>query len=244
MPGKGSGGMEELLQELTERLVRAAGENIKSVVVYGSAATGEYRKNHSDLNVMCVLESAATADLERLHEPLSWWKRKGFPLPYVFTEPELRASADIFAIELLDIKANHRMLHGKDFFPTLNVPMRFHNQQVERELRTNLVRLRQGILAVPPRDRVLVNLMEAAVSAFVTLFRHALMAFGEPAPSSKREVVERAAEVVKVSPEAFLLILDIHEGKRKSADVDAQKTLQNYVELAERMAEETDRRLA
>jgi predicted nucleotidyltransferase len=235
--------MEDLVQELGQRLTRDAGDNLQAVVLYGSAVTGEYRKNHSDLNVLVILRRATTADLERLHEPLTWWKRKGFPVPQVFTEEELRASADIFAIELLDMKAHHRMIYGEDFFPSLDVPTRLHKLQVERELRTNLVRLRQGILAVPPKDRVLVSLMDAAVSAFVTLFRHALLAFGEPLSTSKRHVVRRAAEIAGASPDAFFTILDVHEGKRKASDVNAQETLQGYMELVERMTNETDRRL-
>ena len=144
--------MEDLLQELAQRLARAASDNLQAIVLYGSAVTGEYRKNHSDLNVLCILHRTGTTDLENLHEALSWWKRKGFPVPQVFTEDELRASADIFAIELLDMKANHRMIFGDDFFPSLDVPTKLHKLQVERELRTNLVRLRQG--SSPFRRRI------------------------------------------------------------------------------------------
>lgn len=236
--------MDDLLKELADRLSQAAGENLQAVVLYGSAVTGEYRKNHSDLNLMCILRRTGTEDLEHLHEPLAWWKRKGYPIPQVFTETELRASADIFAIELLDMKANHRMLYGDDFFSALHVPTKLHKLQVERELRTNLVRLRQGILAVPPKDRVLVSLMGAALSTFITLFRHALLAFGEPPVTSKRDVVERSAGIANASPDAFLAILDVHEGKRKASSVDAQETLRGYLDFVEGMTNATDRRLA
>lgn len=236
--------MEDLLKELRERLLRSAGDNLHALVLYGSAVTGEYRKHHSDLNMLCLLKRTGPTELDALHEPFSWWKRKGFQLPYVFTERELRAAADIFAIELLDMKSSHRMIYGDDFFPSLEIPTRLHKQQVERELRTNLVRLRQGMLAIPPRDRVLLSLMDASVSAFVTLFRHALIAFGEEPPPSKRQVIERAAQIVKVSPEAFLAVLDVHLGRGKASEIDAQQTLRGYVALVESMTEEADRRLA
>lgn len=236
--------MEDLLKELRERLLRSAGDNLHALVLYGSAVTGEYRKHHSDLNILCLLKRTGPTELEALHEPFSWWKRKGFQLPYVFTEQELRAAADIFAIELLDMKASHRMIFGDDFFPSLEIPTRLHKQQVERELRTSLVRLRQGMLAIPPRDRVLLSLMDASVSAFVTLFRHALIAFGEEPPPSKRQVIERAAQIVKVSPEAFLAVFDVHLGRGKASEIDAQQTLRGYVALVESVTEEADRRLA
>ncbi|HEV2489893.1 MAG TPA: nucleotidyltransferase domain-containing protein [Candidatus Acidoferrales bacterium] len=236
--------MEELLESLKQRLLEAAKDNLKAIVLYGSAAAGEYHRDHSDLNVLCIVERVGAAELEALHDPVAWWRRKGYASPQVFTLAELLASADIFAIELLDMKARHRMIYGEDFFDSLKVPMHLHKQQVERELRTSAIRLRQGILAIPPRDRVVVGLMDASISAFVVLFRHALVALGDSAPDSRREVIERIAHIVGASPEAFFAILDVREGKRKSSELGAAETLKGFVSLVERVTDEVDRRLA
>ena len=50
--------METKLSELVARLKSAVGDNLKAVVLYGSAATGEFQGQHSDLNVLCVLDRA------------------------------------------------------------------------------------------------------------------------------------------------------------------------------------------
>ena len=47
--------METKLTELVSRLKAAAEENLKAVVLYGSAATSEYQSGHSDVNVLCLL---------------------------------------------------------------------------------------------------------------------------------------------------------------------------------------------
>ena len=236
--------MEKLLAELKEKLLAGAAKNLKAIVLFGSAARGEYHERHSDLNVLCLLERAKAQDLEALHEAVAWWVRKKFPAPQVFTLEELRASADIFAIELLDMKAHHRMVYGEDFFAELTVPMQLHRLQVERELRTNWVKLRQGILLAPPKDRVLVALMDASVSTFVTLFRHALIALGENPLPGRHEVVEHIARLVGARPEAFQAVLEVREGKRKAPEVKARETLREYLELVERVTDEVDRRLA
>ena len=233
--------MEKLLEELKQKLQAAAGKNLKAIVLFGSAARGEYHARHSDLNVLLLLERANADDLEALHPAAAWWERKKFPAPQVFTLEELRASADIFAIELLDMKAHHRMIYGEDFFDQLSVPMQLHRLQVERELRTNWVKLRQGILLAPPKDRVLIALMDASVSTFVTLFRHALIALGEEPPAGRREVVAQIARLVGASPEAFEAVLEARAGKR---ELEARETLRGYLELVERVTEEVDRRLA
>lgn len=236
--------MEKLLAELKQRLQAGAGENLKAMVLYGSAARGEYHQQHSDLNVLCVLNRAQADDLEALHEAFAWWERKKLPAPQVFTLEELRASADIFAIELLDMKAHHQMIYGEDFFDELSVPMQLHRLQVERELRTNWVKLRQGILLAPGKDQVLIGLMDASISTFITLFRHALIVLGEEPPAARREIVEHVARLAGACPESFCMVLEVREGKRKAGDVNARETLRGYLELVERVTDEVDRRLA
>ncbi len=236
--------MEKLLAEFKEKLQVAAGKNLKAIVLFGSAARGEYHKRHSDLNLLLLLERAGADDLEALHAVVAWWERKKLPAPQVFTLEELRASADIFAIELLDMKAHHRMIYGEDFFGLLAVPMDLHRLQVERELRTNWVKLRQGILLAPPKDSVLTALMDASVSTFITLFRHALIVLGEEPPSARREVIAHVARLAGVSPEAFEAILDVREGKRSAGELVAREILRGYLALVERVTEEVDRRLA
>jgi hypothetical protein len=235
--------MEELLEDFKQRLLEAAKGNLKAIVLYGSGASGEYHKEHSDLNTLCIVQSTGATELEALHDPVAWWRRKGCPSPQVFTMEELRASADIFAIELLDMKDRHRMIYGDDFIASLHVPMKLHKQQVERELRTSAIRLRQAILTIPPRDRVVMGLMDACASAFVTLFRHLLLALDETVPDGRRAVVEKVAALVHQSPDAFLAILDVREGKRKSSELDATQTLKGFVALVESVTEEADRRL-
>ncbi len=236
--------MEKLLAELKDKLLAAAGANLKAIVLFGSAARGEYHERHSDLNILCVLDRAGAEELEALHEAAVWWERKKFPAPQVFTLGELRASADIFAIELLDMKTHHKMIYGEDFFAELAVPMQLHRLQVERELRTNWVKLRQAILLAPQKDQVLLHLMDASVSTFVTLFRHALIALGENPPAGRREVVTDVARFAGSRPESFFAVLDLREGKCKPREISARSTLREYLEVIERVTDEVDHRLA
>ena len=47
--------MEKQLDDLIEKLKAAFGERIVSVVLYGSAAAGDWQERASDLNILCVL---------------------------------------------------------------------------------------------------------------------------------------------------------------------------------------------
>jgi predicted nucleotidyltransferase len=233
--------METKLTELVGRLKAAGGDNLKSVILYGSAVTGEFVSKYSDVNILCVVGRAGSSEIEEMHGSAVWWIRQGHPAPLVFTLQELERSADIFAVELLDIKHRHRLLFGEDFFANFEIPLRHHRLQVERELRTHWLRLRQAILAAPLSNRVHLALMTDSVSAFCALFRHALFAAGQQMPDTKRAAVAAVASVTGADPSAFNQILDLREGKRKPGDIDVEVTLHNYLVLVEVVTAEVDR---
>src|SRR6185437_15811706 len=81
---------------------------------------------------------------------LAWWTGLSYPAPLFFTQSELQAVADVFPIEMFDIKHRHRILHGADPFQDLDVPMALHRVQLEHEIRTKLLLLRQHYLSVLP----------------------------------------------------------------------------------------------
>lgn len=236
--------MEKDLNQLVEKIKAAAGAKLKSVVLYGSAARGEFQAKHSDLNVLCVLSKIDAAELGRLRDAAAWWEQKGHPAPLIFTLDELQNSADVFAIELMDIRAAHRVLAGEDVFANFEVPTQLHALQVERELRTNLVRLRQAYLRTPKSNTALLELMDGSLGSFRTLFRHALIALGEPPPVPAKEVVDRLASLLQFDAKAFHDLWHVRAGKLPRRELDVPSTFERYLADISRVTEEVDRRLA
>jgi hypothetical protein len=214
------------------------------VVLYGSAVDHEFHEEHSDLNTLCLLGRLDGTALAKLQPVALWWWRKGHPAPLVFTLEELRNAADIFAIELLDMKRQHRMLLGEDFLAGLDVPMALHRLQVERELRISVVRLRQAFLRSRGRRAELAELMIASASSFAALFRHSLIALGEMAPDTRRGVAARLAAVLGFESAAFDAVLDLREGRKNATELNAEETFAAYLDAVTGVAEEMDRRLA
>ena len=215
----------------------------------------EYHDEHSDLNVLCLLGRLDGGELGKLRPVGLWWWRKGHPAPLVFTLEELRRSADIFAIELLDMKQRHRTLFGRDFLASFDVPMTLHRLQVERELRTSVIRLRQLFLQSRGHRDELTELMIASASSFAALFRHALIALGErvpdlavlsaplPALDSRRLAADRLAARVGFDVAAFHLVLDLRDGKRGAADINPESAFAAYLNAVTQVAEAIDRML-
>src|SRR5437879_1518509 len=128
--------MESALNQLLEKLTKTFGDRLVSVVLYGSAASGDHHEAFSDLNVLCVLREVGTRELEASEPVFRWWREKKNPAPLLLSEHELATSTDCFAIEFHDIKNHHRILHGRDVISNLVVDNSFYRAHVDHELRS------------------------------------------------------------------------------------------------------------
>ena len=76
------------------------GRNLVSVILYGSAASGDYVPEGSKYNILIALERIGPADLRNAHACVREWVRTGNPLPVYFTVRELEDAVDVFTIDL------------------------------------------------------------------------------------------------------------------------------------------------
>src|SRR5438034_11259904 len=90
------------LRRLVQGLIEALGPRLRSVVLYGSAARGDFHEGTSDLNVLLVLEDLDPATLETLSPSVARWCAKGHHAPRLFSPALIAESADVFPIEFLD----------------------------------------------------------------------------------------------------------------------------------------------
>src|ERR1700730_11227313 len=214
------GDVHEALKNLVERLHEAAKDNLESIILYGSAARGDFHEAHSDLNVLCILRSLRTAELARVAGVVKWWTTAQHqPAPLFFSSQELHRSADVFAIELLDMQQSHRVLYGSDVIAGINVPMNLHRVQVEHELRTLLLRLRQHFLQEAGNQHELGAVLVKSFSSALTLLRHTLIAFQEQPQTAAGDVFVRIAALTTASAPAFEAVRRLREAK--SLDRDA-----------------------
>jgi predicted nucleotidyltransferase len=197
---------EEKLAEFTRRLHEAAGDNLQSIVLYGSAARGEYHERRSDLNLICVLHSAKGADLARLARVIHWWSGDlKEPPPQFFTPDELRRAADVFSVELLDIAQSHKVLFGSDPIADLEVPMNLHRIEIEHDLRALLQKLRIHFVHYSENEAELREVYAKSISSMTVLLRHVLIAFGEDIPSDRNHVYRRIEELTGADASSFEL---------------------------------------
>ena len=233
--------MENVLNQLLEKLTEALGNRLVSVVLYGSAAAGDHHEHFSDLNVLCVLDEVTTGALERSEPIFRWWREKGNPSPLLLSEREVQTSTDCFAIEFHDIQSHHRLLQGKDVVSGLVIDDSFYRAQVEHDLRAKLLRLRQKAAGALSDKDVLRRLLADSVSTFCVLFRHALILSGVAAKGRKREVIEQARDTFGIDPMPFTRLLDLREERVKAREVEPVGLLDSYLKQISMVIDAVDR---
>ncbi len=233
---------EKLLSEFVERLRKMAGSNLQSVILYGSAAAGDYISDHSDMNLLCVLGETSYSAIEKIAPVVQWWSGQKHRPPLLMSDEEVKRSVDVFSIEFLDMRRNYKVLFGNDVLKSLEIPMRLHRAQLEYELREKTILLRQHLLTLSGESAKW-DLLLRTVSTFGTLFRHALIALGDSSPGSKREAAKTLSGKLKIDTTPFTDLLDIREGKKDRNTVKVDEIFARYLTLVEEVTASVDRML-
>jgi len=233
--------MDKALNQLVEKLQKALGDRLVSVVLYGSAAVGDHHAGFSDYNILCALSEVTSRELGATEEIFRWWREQGSPSPLLLAEHEVATSTDTFAIEFHDIQRHHQLLFGKDVITQLEVDDSFYRAQVEHDLRAKLLRLRQKASGMLSDSDHLRRLLVDSLSTFCVLFRHALALHGVDAPSRKREIIARAQERFGIDAAPFEKLLDIREQRLKPRDVEPVTLLDSYLKGISAVIDAVDR---
>jgi predicted nucleotidyltransferase len=202
---------QEAFNHLVGDLKATHGDNLVSVVLYGSAASGDFVQLESDYNVLIALHHITPEDLRQAQPPAREWQRLGHPLPVYFTFSELRDAADVFPIEFHQMERSRVVLYGRDPFETLRISDENLRHQTEYELRSKLIQLRRLYIPASASAERLRDLMSDSLSSFATLFAPVLLLHNVEPPVLKRDVVAATARLLRLDGGVFERVFALRE---------------------------------
>jgi predicted nucleotidyltransferase len=233
--------VQEALRGLVEDLRQTHGENLASIVLYGSAAAGDDVELRSDYNLLIALNRITPEDLRLAQAPMREWQRLGHPLPVYFTVEELSDAADVFPIEFYQMANARLVLYGRDPFEIVKLSDANLRHQTEYELRSKLIQLRRLYIPASLSIEKLCDLMIDSLSSFAALFRAVLLLFGEKAPIAKPDVVRATARLLKLDATSFERIFALRtDGNLPSSEKEANDLFASYMFQIEQVVEAVD----
>ncbi len=202
--------MADVVERLVEPFLRECDRLLGrgySAVLHGSVVRGEYLEGWSDVNLLLVLESATPDVLAALAGPFALWARARQAPPLLLARTEWRRAADVFPVEITDIRSAYTVLRGDDPLPDVTVRPEDLRPALERDLRGRLLRLRQGYVSLSGDPGALAALARSTAPSVVVLLRTALVLAGAQVPSARADVVATAGLVAGFQSAPLVTIL-------------------------------------
>ena len=103
-------GVQKLLKSYVKDVVKVYGNDLESIIIYGSAVSGEFLPGFSNLNVLLILSSYDLSVLKKYDGLHKRWSKEQVVVPLFLTRADLEAASTAFPLEYQDILDCHRLL--------------------------------------------------------------------------------------------------------------------------------------
>lgn len=225
------------LQEETHAPLRGFLRSVKkqksleshAIIVYGSAARGEYLQGYSNINVLIALEHITQPVLQQWSGIHKQWAREKIVAPLFLTHKDLQQSSDVFPLELLDIKEQHVLLEGRDPFPELHVNTTNLFLQCRQEVHANLLRVRQNYVEGWGKIEAIQALLPLSLTSLLPCLRGLCRLLNRPANMKSPEVLDELKITLDVDPSVFLEVWRLKRGLSTPGKHELPKLLDRYL---------------
>ncbi len=243
-----------LVNRFTKALVNEFGENLYSVILFGSAArvmhqadlasqasSDDFKEGKSDINITIILEQVGTNELNMILNIGRKFKKSGLAIPLVFKRGHIPTSLDTFPLEFSDMKQNHIVLYGADPLAEAQIETKNLRHQCEVEFKGKLIQLRCGYLVAGENKDNLTELISASVSSILTACRGMARISGKTPPDSGSELLKLVHDEYGIDTKAIDEAWRLKRGEVEESTATLEMLFDNYMTAIEKLAEAVDR---
>ena len=219
----------EIFPEIIADYKGLFGNELISIILYGSATGRDYRHGQSDINFMIVLSEEGINNLDLAFKTITKWHRRKVATPLFLTKFYVESSTDVFPIEYLGFQRSHTLVYGEDILKDLTFKRELIRVQCEREIKGKLLLLRESYLESEGRGRILKHVIKNSMQAFLAVFDALLYIKGLEIPEEKRLKIKATCETFDMNEEFFNRLLDIREQKIKLKESELRDVFKEYL---------------
>ena len=147
-------GMQKPVKTFACRVQALGGSNCLAITAFGAIATPGFDPAIHSAKSVVVLEQIELNMLRELAKDGAKLGKAKISAPLIMTPVYVKGSLDAFPLEFLEIQQCHLCLVGPDLFTDLSFETSHIRLQCERELKTILIAMRQGLLAAAGREKM------------------------------------------------------------------------------------------
>ena len=219
-----------------ENLRDASNIEIKSVILYGSAARRDYIPGKSDINLLVVVERLDVPILKNVLDPVARGRRFGIA-PFFITEMDLRSSADVFPVKFLAIQEAYHVLLGSDILRNIDIKREHLRLRCEQEIKNLLLRLRRHYLM--GGGNRLTEMMSKMIVSFTETLRVVLSFTHEDVPT-RGKVIDAAAKTFGFDAEILNKVKNLRACNVSLTRKEAEQLYDKFMATVEKVAQIID----
>ena len=201
------------LDKFVKQLEDILGDNLLSVMMFGSQVSVEPEKLKSNINLMIVLDHLTSDDLKNISKPVKKWVKAKNPIPVVMGKAEWYSSFDVYALEYSDIKEKHRVVYGTNFAKDINVDKHYLRLQCESELKSLYLKFRNCYLLNMNRDGEMKTLANNVIKTLLVIFRGVIRLKGDLVPEASEYIILQAANYMDLDCNLLIKMAKIRENQ-------------------------------
>lgn len=226
--------ISETMRKLERKLLAALAEDLESIVVYGSAARGDWRPESSDVNVLIIVNRADRQALDAMEPAIREIQADMLVRPLVTTIDELHGAADTYPVLFFDMKRHHVAFYGAEI-ELPEVAEAHLRLRVEQQLRDFGLTLRRTYLRDRASPRRLAKELENQASGMLAVLEALVYLETREWPADRKDAARRAAKLVSGASDALQNLHGPHPSDDAIADVyeellETNSLLVNYVD--------------
>jgi len=231
---------EDIFDEFCGDYAALFGDDLISIILYGSGARGEYIPKKSDINFFIVLSDNGIEKIDRSLDLVAKWEKRSVAVPLFLSEDFIGASLDTFPLEFFNIRLAYKVVYGKDILKNLDIEKDKLRLQCERELKAKLILLRRSFLQANGEPRLLIGLIKQSISAFISIFNALLSLKEEQIPIKYNDIIKAMNEHFGIDQEIFQGLLGIKKGEKKPGKEALKKIVWKYIIEVKELSKRVD----
>jgi hypothetical protein len=223
----------EKISPMIDDLLSAHESNLHSIHIVGSAVLQDYDEKLSDINSLVLLHNMDLRFITYLAPLGKKYGKKRIAAPLVMTPEYITGSLDAFPVEFLDFKLIHKTVYGADVLQNLQIAAPDLRLQCEREIKTKLIRVRQGYISSLGKKEQLSASLVQSITGSMALFRAIITLLGNEPPVQRMDVIHAVVHAAKIETDVFEKLFKLKANLIKPSEQELHVFFEQYYRALE-----------
>jgi len=232
---------KDAIKKYVSAIKQKFGDDVLSIIIYGSAVKDNYFPGASDLNLMVVFPEFTSEKLKAISPIAKGFRGRNRIESFVTGLNDIETSTDVFPIRYLDIKKHHRVLVGKPIFDKIEIDSSNLRFDLERQVRNISLRLRQMYMHSNYTAGELRTMVVSNFSGFSRHLATLLYLMGVETPVKKEDIIRKAGEHLDLDVSVLEKIIQLKQGGNTPPRTAMLKIFDEYLKIVNIVVETVDK---